>query len=712
MNKYMMKSLRQAMLSTAAAALVSIGFTACSDETFVTQKSTVPADSYQVIIPASKGGAGTRAITYNSETGGYDATFEVTDRILVYNVTQKAEGRKVTDGITPLYPDAKGKTANLVGDLGFSRWDETGTLVVITPAVGDELLLLYNNRYWYWGFDFDYNNGTGENLPDYAIAKVTIESINEGVIKTTAASFENPQSAYRINFTGIGSGVKIKKVNIESKQNNLVSSYYPTDIEGPHYFSNVDYTYDGEGTDQHVLTFMLRFADNPNNDTSGSGDVISFRALGSDGHYYFGTKTVTNELVEGLYYLAEVPLTDVGLALTLTNSTTDQQVEVFDRNNIYTKDAGYTIKNTGYNNIFQWYGGSNTLTLKGVTMNSKMGCLSVYTHDSDPENTKEHYLLLDGENTLTGPEDYYSQAMTVYENSTLHISETSSGGELIVSPSMGIRNNAKVILESGVVTINGYLNENDNSSFIISKGGKLRIPNDAWIREGGIKAADGYVLMISQDGDYKVYSAIEDDGSGRAKSIWVTPTAVLGYRTNDHDGTTLDVVVMPENTTNKSVTWTTSNPNVVAIEENGYIYSRGIGEAIVTATTNDGSNLSAECKVTVKPFGGILYEQHEISMSPESPSFINPLTIEGKGVTSVAYASSDESIATVNASTGEVKIVAGATVGQTATITATATVTEDGDYVYPGWYRQASYTVKVASAAGQGEREDYEPDTW
>ena len=122
MNKDMMKSLRQAMLSTAAAALVSIGFTACSEDTFVTQNTTAPVDgSYQVCIPASKSGAGTRAIAYNSETGGYDATFEMTDKIIVYNVTQKAESRKLTEGgwtqLTTLSPDANGKSANLVGEL-------------------------------------------------------------------------------------------------------------------------------------------------------------------------------------------------------------------------------------------------------------------------------------------------------------------------------------------------------------------------------------------------------------------------------------------------------------------------------------------------------------------------------------------------------------------------------------------------------------------
>jgi uncharacterized protein YjdB len=290
-------------------------------------------------------------------------------------------------------------------------------------------------------------------------------------------------------------------------------------------------------------------------------------------------------------------------------------------------------------------------------------------------------------------------------------------------------NNATMTLESGEITVNGYIEMYDNStikveggvltakslegwnsSCIISKGGKLRVANTRNMQEGIIKAADGYVITVSQDGDYLVFTATEDDGSGLAKSIVVMPaTATLGYGFSSGEGLNLRAYVYPETTTNKSVTWTTSNPDVVQIGyfEGDYVnfYSTGVGTAIVTATTNDGTNLSAQCEITVKPYGGILYENQEVHVTPESQPFINPLTKAGK-ITSITYTSSDTSVATVDAE-GKVTIAAGAIVGQTVTITATATVEEDGEYIYWEDRKTASYTVKLVPVIGQGNREDY-----
>lgn len=509
MNKDMKKSLRQAMLSTAAA-LVSIGFMACSDETFMTQHSTTaPVNGYKISIPANMGAAGTRAIAYNSETGGYDATFEVTDKIFVYNVTQEAEG-------LTLNPDANGKTANLVGELGFSKWDqETSELVEITPAVGDELMLFYNND----RIIFYYNE---EKVRDYAIATVTIESIDGSVIKTSPASFENLQSAYRINFTGISSGVKIKKVRIESEKNNLVSDYAPIQ-QCPNYFGSVTYTYGGEGTDPQKQTFLLRFADNPNNDTSGPGDVITFKALGSDGHYYIGTKSVDKDLNNGRSYQAEVPVTDAGLALTLTNNTTGEQVMVsYELNTISTKDAAYTLKNTGFNTSFDWDGGNNTLTLDGVTINNTDYILRVRNYE-DPDNTKkDHYLVLAGENTLNS--EYCP--IIISDNNILHISAASADGKLTVNSTnaaLEMWNNEKAILESGEVTINGRTYGDSNCSFLIANSGKLRVSKD--YDYNFIKAAAGYVLNVSTEGNYNVYTVTE---APAPKDLSVVTTSDLG----------------------------------------------------------------------------------------------------------------------------------------------------------------------------------------
>ena len=61
----------------------------------------------------------------------------------------------------------------------------------------------------------------------------------------------------------------------------------------------------------------------------------------------------------------------------------------------------------------------------------------------------------------------------------------------------------------------------------------------------------------------------------------------------------LSATVLPSNATNKTVTWTTSNSSVATVSSNGLVTAKSSGTATITATTTDGTNLSASCEVTV-----------------------------------------------------------------------------------------------------------------
>ena len=60
---------------------------------------------------------------------------------------------------------------------------------------------------------------------------------------------------------------------------------------------------------------------------------------------------------------------------------------------------------------------------------------------------------------------------------------------------------------------------------------------------------------------------------------------------------TLEPTVLPENTTNKNVSWETSDPTIVSVN-NGRVIGVNAGSATVTVTTQDGG-LTASCNVTV-----------------------------------------------------------------------------------------------------------------
>ena len=534
MNNNIIKRLRRTLLCTVAAAAVAIGFTACADETLTTQNTTAPVNGngYKFSIPANMGGGGTRAIAYNG-TDGYDATFETSEMIFVFDVTKNAVGVKKEEwggySNTYLYPDANAKTANLVGELSFTVYDrESGNYGdAIAPAEGDELILFYNNDNDVFRYNHNENDYYLNNSGDYALATVKITSIgDDGVIKTSPASFENLQSIYKINFTGIEPGVKIKKVDIRSEKNQLVSYYFAFRKEKSEDFSVVNYTYEGEGTDQHELTFMLRYSDNPdyyeNSDNpSTSGDVFSFTALGSNGHNYLGQKEVTTELKNGVYYQANIEMTDLGEAMKVRNITKGETLDPSTYYKVYTANANYLAEYNGYGSCIEWYGGIDdqyALTLSSLTMfNGGDGAIAVKADYDDPDNSKVHRLVLVGENTLSVGGQHTS--LTVQDGNSLIISGT---GQLTLiapnSPAFGLWDNAKVTIESGEVIVDGKLGVGENSSCVIAKDGKLRaltsISTDEYyysLQTGGIKAASGYVLVTEQDGDYTVFTVKEAD---------------------------------------------------------------------------------------------------------------------------------------------------------------------------------------------------------
>ena len=61
----------------------------------------------------------------------------------------------------------------------------------------------------------------------------------------------------------------------------------------------------------------------------------------------------------------------------------------------------------------------------------------------------------------------------------------------------------------------------------------------------------------------------------------------------------LIATVLPDSTTNKVVTWISSNPEIATVDTTGLVTAVASGTATITATTTDGSNLSASCAVTV-----------------------------------------------------------------------------------------------------------------
>ena len=99
-------------------------------------------------------------------------------------------------------------------------------------------------------------------------------------------------------------------------------------------------------------------------------------------------------------------------------------------------------------------------------------------------------------------------------------------------------------------------------------------------------------------------------------------------------------------------TWASSDDNIATVDEFGLVTAHTDGEAIITATTTDGTNLTAICNVIVKklvPVESISFEQSNYKVTiGQKVNLIAKIVPTNASYTSLNYVSSDKTIATVS----------------------------------------------------------------
>lgn len=174
-----------------------------------------------------------------------------------------------------------------------------------------------------------------------------------------------------------------------------------------------------------------------------------------------------------------------------------------------------------------------------------------------------------------------------------------------------------------------------------------------------ISAGTAEVALSSKDGKITASKTIE---------VVVTPT---GITTTDAltltagEASTLETAVAPDDATHVAISYTSSNDAVATVSDAGEVTAVAAGDATITATV-DGTALSAACKVTVLPaIESVELNYTTLSLRPEGTAQLTYIVAPEEALAdTVTYASSDESVATVNAD-GNVTAVADGT----ATIT-------------------------------------------
>ena len=230
----------------------------------------------------------------------------------------------------------------------------------------------------------------------------------------------------------------------------------------------------------------------------------------------------------------------------------------------------------------------------------------------------------------------------------------------------------------------------DESSLSLTKGDTVTLtatvtPSDAYDKSVTWKSSNTSVVTVKNGvitavgGGTATVTVTTVDG-GYTDSCVVTVNSPVTDVTLNKSNITLEkgstekltAIVAPTDATNKNVTWKSSNSAVASVSSTGEVTAVGVGSAVITVTTKDGS-YSAKCNVTVViSVTGISLDKTSLTLDKGKTetltATITPSDATNKNVT---WKSSDESVVTV--ADGVVTAVGKGS----ATVSVT---TEDGKY--------------------------------
>lgn len=320
--------------------------------------------------------------------------------------------------------------------------------------------------------------------------------------------------------------------------------------------------------------------------------------------------------------------------------------------------------------------------------------LNVTVKPNNATNQKINYHSLDEEIVKVSTN---GQIEGLKEGKTSVIVTTEEGsfnGEIIVS----VTDNKSIKLDLENVTIREgekvnlkatTIPENLNITWTSSN------PEIATVENGVITGKKIGETTIFARYDEEVYATckvkiLENDNDIAIEKMTITPNNI---RVNVGYSMTLKLDITPSNATNKSVTWSSSNSNVVSVSD-GSIKTLSPGTATITAKSVDG-NKTATALVTVIGSSTIIIPTptinnisvNSISLSPTSSilnsgqtitltPIISPSNATNKGVN---WSSSNTSVATVSngvvtAKSGGIVVITATTLDGSKKATSTITV--------------------------------------
>lgn len=303
-----------------------------------------------------------------------------------------------------------------------------------------------------------------------------------------------------------------------------------------------------------------------------------------------------------------------------------------------------------------------------------------------PDNATDKTVEWSSSNTSVATVDQTGKITAAGAGSATITAKTKDGGKTAT---------ASVTVKAGTVAVTGVTIDKDKLD--LEPGEKAALtatvaPENATNRDVEWSSSDNKVATVDAKGVVTAVGpgtatiTVKTKDGGKTAKVTVTvkagTVAVTGVELErDYislrvdESIRLTAIVKPENASNKAVTWTTNNAAVVTVDNEGLCVGKKAGTATVTVHTADG-NKTASCRINViqesVPVTGVSINKTGVGISV-GESLQLTATVQPANATdnAVAWSSSNESVATVDAN-GKV------TAKKAGTTTITVTTNDQG----------------------------------
>lgn len=187
----------------------------------------------------------------------------------------------------------------------------------------------------------------------------------------------------------------------------------------------------------------------------------------------------------------------------------------------------------------------------------------------------------------------------------------------------------------------------DRSSVVINKGNTASLIASAWPASACDpsvvwRSSDESVVTVGSDGLVTAIGAgsasiiATSNDSGKTDSCAITVVVPVEGVIVSPTSTVIAVnstemmvaILSPPDATNKSVVWSSSNPSIATVDENGMVEALSPGTTLIMATTEDGNKTSSAQVVVLHPFN-VALNKNAVASSTQNSNFYAGKAVDG-----------------------------------------------------------------------------------